>query len=170
MFEDWLPIPVLPVFTPQKFGTRGFSEACCLSVSVTIVALYKLEFHDLCHIYETFASAFHILYKYLCFPCKVRIKLLMDFALASGQSILLLGPSGSGKTSLTTDLLKTRGLLFNFVRHCGLVSSALAWDGTGCEFDSWQCRIYIPCSLSLRLLGSFFQGSLGTYGLTQKLC
>ena len=22
------------------------------------------------------------------------------------------------------------------------------------EFDSWQCRIYIPCSLSLRLLGS----------------
>ena len=44
-----------------------------------------------------------------------------------------------------------------------------AWDGTGCEFDSWQCRIYIPCSLSLRLLGSL-RGSLGTYGLTQKLC
>ena len=39
-------------------------------------------------------------------------------------------------------------------RHCGLVVSAPAWDGTGCEFDSWQCRIYIPCSLSLRLLGS----------------
>ena len=47
--------------------------------------------------------------------------------------------------------------------------SAPAWDGTGCEFDSWQCRIYIPCSLSLRLLG-FLQGSLGTYGSTQKLC
>ena len=29
-------------------------------------------------------------------------------------------------------------------RHCGLVGSAPAWDGTGCEFDSWQCRIYIP--------------------------
>ena len=42
--------------------------------------------------------------------------------------------------------------------------SAPAWDGTGREFDSWQCRIYIPCSLSLRLLGSF-RGSLGTYGL-----
>ena len=42
-----------------------------------------------------------------------------------------------------------------------------AWDGTGCEFDSWQ--IYIPCSLSLRLLGSL-RGSLSTYGLTQKLC
>ena len=55
------------------------------------------------------------------------------------------------------------------VRHCGLVVSAPAWGGTGCEFDSWQCRIYIPCSLSLRLLGSF-RGSLGTYGLTQKLC
>ena len=45
-------------------------------------------------------------------------------------------------------------------RHCGLVVSAPAWDGTGCEFDSWQCwiyiYIYIPCSLSLRLqLGPF---------------
>ena len=55
------------------------------------------------------------------------------------------------------------------IRHCGLVGSAPAWDGTGCEFDSWQCRIYIPCSLNLRLLGSL-RGSLGTYGLTQKLC
>ena len=55
------------------------------------------------------------------------------------------------------------------IRHCGLVVSAPAWDGTGCEFDSWQCRIYIPCSLSLRLFGSL-RGSLGTYGLTQKLC
>ena len=54
-------------------------------------------------------------------------------------------------------------------RCCGLVVSAIAQDGTGCEFDSWQCRIYIPCSLSLRLLGSL-RGSLGTYGLTQKLC
>ena len=39
------------------------------------------------------------------------------------------------------------------VRHCGLVGSAPTWDRTGCEFNSWQCRIYIPCSLSLRLLG-----------------
>ena len=23
------------------------------------------------------------------------------------------------------------------VRHCGIVVSAAAWDGTGCEFDSW---------------------------------
>ena len=50
----------------------------------------------------------------------------------------------------------------------GLVVSAPAWDGTDCEFDSWQCRIYIPCSLSLRLLGSL-RGSLGTYDLTQKI-
>ena len=49
----------------------------------------------------------------------------------------------------------------NKLSHCGLVISAPAWDGTGCEFDSWQCRIYIPCSLSLRLLGSL-RGSLGT--------
>ena len=49
-----------------------------------------------------------------------------------------------------------------------IVVSVSALDGTGCEFDSWQCRIYIPCSLSLRLLGSL-RGSLGTYGLTQKL-
>ena len=51
----------------------------------------------------------------------------------------------------------------------GLVGSAPAWDGKGCEFDSWQCRIYIPCSLSLRLLESL-RGSLSIYGLTQILC
>ena len=56
------------------------------------------------------------------------------------------------------------------VRHCGLVGSAPAWDGTGCEFNSWQCRIYIPCSLRLRLGTWVPSGSLGTYGLTQKLC
>ena len=53
-------------------------------------------------------------------------------------------------------------------RHCVVVVSAPAWDGTGCEFDAWQCRIYIhvhepTITWSLR-------GSLGTYGLTQKLC
>ena len=32
---------------------------------------------------------------------------------------------------------------------------------TGCEFESWQCRIHIQCSKSLRLLWSL-QGSLGT--------
>ena len=58
---------------------------------------------------------------------------------------------------------------FDQFHHCGLVGSAPALDGTGCEFDFWQFRIYIPCSLSLRLLGSL-QGSLDTYGLTQKLC
>ena len=69
-------------------------------------------------------------------------------------------------SSSLTKLFRHCGLV---VRHCGLVGSAPAWDGTGCEFDSWQCRIYIPCSLSLRLLG-FLRDSLGTYGLTQKLC
>ena len=49
---------------------------------------------------------------------------------------------------------------------CGLEESARAYDGTGCEFESWQCRINIPCSWSL--LGSFW-GSLGTHGLIQKL-
>ena len=37
------------------------------------------------------------------------------------------------------------------------------------SIPAWQCRIYIPCSLSLRLFGSL-GGSLGTYGLTQNLC
>ena len=61
---------------------------------------------------------------------------------------------------------------FSLIRHCGLVGSACTWDGTSCEFNSWQCQTYsyhIPCSQSLRLLG-FLWGSLGTYGLTQKLC
>ena len=51
---------------------------------------------------------------------------------------------------------------------CGLVVLAPAWDGTGPEFDPWQCRKYLPCSLSLRLLGSWVH--LSTYGLTQKVC
>ena len=46
--------------------------------------------------------------------------------------------------------------------------SAPAWDGTGCELDSWQCRIYIPCSPSLRLLG-YLRGSLGTLWLDTKI-
>ena len=29
------------------------------------------------------------------------------------------------------------------IRHCGLVELARTWDGTGCEFHSWQCQIYI---------------------------
>ena len=29
------------------------------------------------------------------------------------------------------------------VHHCGLVESARTWDGTGREFDSWKCQIYI---------------------------
>ena len=39
------------------------------------------------------------------------------------------------------------------------------------EFDSWQCQIHIPCSLSLRLLGSF-RGSLGTYNfiVDDRIC
>ena len=32
------------------------------------------------------------------------------------------------------------------VRHCGLMVSAPAWDAAGCEFDSWQCQIYIYIS------------------------
>ena len=50
----------------------------------------------------------------------------------------------------------------------GLVGSAPAWDGTGCEFDSWHCRIYIPCSLSLRLLGSLW--SLWVHMAWHKNC
>ena len=62
---------------------------------------------------------------------------------------------------------------FSKVRHCGLVESARTWDGTGCEFDSWQCRIYIISHVhrayDYSKLGSF-RGSLSTYGLIQKLC
>ena len=32
---------------------------------------------------------------------------------------------------------------YGICRHCGLVESVRTWDGTGCEIDSWQCRIYI---------------------------
>ena len=70
---------------------------------------------------------------------------------------------------LTVSLVSKRGPGAFMQIYTTLVVSAPAWNGTGREFDSWQCQIYIPCSLSLRLLGSL-RGSLGTYGLTQKLC
>ena len=35
--------------------------------------------------------------------------------------------------------------IISSVRHCGLVESARTWDGSGCEFDSWQCQQYL-CS------------------------
>ena len=59
----------------------------------------------------------------------------------------------------------------SFIRHCGLVESARTWDGRGCVFDSWHCRIYIISHVhrAIRLLGSLW-GSLGKYGLIQKLC
>ena len=47
---------------------------------------------------------------------------------------------------------------------CG-IGSHLGWNRLWVRF----LAVYIPRSLSLRLLGSL-RGSLGTYGLTQKLC
>ena len=48
------------------------------------------------------------------------------------------------KTELWKFITSTEAeISYRFVRHCGLAVSAPAWDGTGCEFDSWQCRIYI---------------------------
>ena len=54
--------------------------------------------------------------------------------------------------------MSTNAECFNKVCHCGLAGSARTWNGTGCEFDSWQCQIYIPCSLSLRLSPMGFSG------------
>ena len=54
--------------------------------------------------------------------------------------------------------------------HCGLEESVHACYRTGCKFKSWQCRINISHvrTVCLRSLG-FLRGSLGTYGLIQKL-
>lgn len=41
---------------------------------------------------------------------QTRVKMLANFALASGQSVLLVGPPGSGKTTVANDLLNVRGL------------------------------------------------------------
>ena len=43
-------------------------------------------------------------------------------------------------------------------------------SGSGCELDSWQCRIcIIPHVQSAYDYSNSFVGYLGTYGLTQKL-
>ena len=55
--------------------------------------------------------------------------------------------------------------------HYGLVVSAPVWDGTGCEFDSWQCRIYNYISHVQRAydyLGSF--GVLWVHMAWHKNC
>ena len=61
------------------------------------------------------------------------------------------------------------GELLNLFNHTDSITCywTVGWLGT--EFNSWQFWIYIPCSLSLQLLGSLW-GSLGTYDLTLKLC
>ena len=51
-------------------------------------------------------------------------------------------------TSSSSSLLSTiprlgKNYLGDFSVNCGLVESACTWNGTGCEFDSWQCQIYI---------------------------
>ena len=58
-------------------------------------------------------------------------------------------------------------------RHCNLLVSAPAWDGTGTgpEFDPWQCRIHIPLFIEPTIawvLGT--SGYIWHYGLTQKVC
>ena len=68
------------------------------------------------------------------------------------------------------------GGLPNLLRHWGSVTVAQwnrknTWDGTGCEFDSWQCRISIISHVHRAYdYSSPFGVSLGTYGLIQKLC
>ena len=43
---------------------------------------------------------------------------------------------------ITKFLLQTTVSQREHIEHCGIVVSAPAWDGTGSEFDSWQCQIY----------------------------
>ena len=52
------------------------------------------------------------------------------------------------------------------------MESAHTWDGTGCEFDSWQCWIYIisHAQRAYDYLGSFGVLWVHIYGLIQKLC
>ena len=54
---------------------------------------------------------------------------------------------------LTFTFTSLGSIVYDGVRHCGIVESARAWDGTGYKFEFWKCRIHIPCSKSLRLLG-----------------
>ena len=56
---------------------------------------------------------------------------------------------------------------------CGLLELAHTWDGKGCEFDSWQCRIYIISHVHKAYdYLSFFRVLWvhNTYDLIQKLC
>ena len=58
-------------------------------------------------------------------------------------------------------------------RHCGLVVSAPAWDGTGPEFDPWQCRIIYPMFIESTItwvLGTSGYIWLDTESVFKKTC
>ena len=54
--------------------------------------------------------------------------------------------------------------------HRGLVESARTFDRTGCEFESWQCRINITSHVHIVWISQVRWVLLGTYGLIQKRC
>ena len=68
----------------------------------------------------------------------------MNYCLASGTD-LLYSTSVSGFFFLNFLKINISNEPVIALRY--LVDST--WDGTGCEFDAWQCRVYTPCSLSL---------------------
>ena len=52
-----------------------------------------------------------------------------------------------------------------------LVESACTWNGTGCEFDSWQCRIYISTPMFIEpTITCDPSGFSGYIWLDKKLC
>ena len=48
---------------------------------------------------------------------KIRTRLLMDFAYASGQNVVLVGPPGCGKTAMVNDFIDTQGTYISFIYH-----------------------------------------------------
>ena len=62
-------------------------------------------------------------------------------------------PRGDATTCSTRKLDK--------ICHCDLVKSGRTWDGTGCEFESWQCRIHIHArSIEPTIILGSLRGSL----------
>ena len=67
-------------------------------------------------VYGTIFNALHIYY------VQIRTRLLMDFACAGGQNVLLVGPHGSGKTTMVNDFLNAQGKFTVFISYTALIS------------------------------------------------
>ena len=113
--------------------------------NLTILEFLR-DFFGLMSFIENYVMSCHVMYIYRVMLCHVYIENMSCYV----THIFRCGPSRFHRHH-SKQLIHIQSSVCTTTRsihqhHCGIVGSAPACDGTGCEFDPWQCRIYIPCS------------------------